>query len=561
MSNSTDSNGDPYARHRVIHMGHPDPHVPGFEIPEGVAAKPSPVGLIVTLILLVVAAFTAQTFGHLAHGSADAVVHPLWILPFAILLCAIATMPFINRHWWEHNYGRFAIALGVIVGAYYAFFLSGGRGNLYHALEDYISFMFLLGSLFVVSGGILIRVRTRATPLANVALLAVGAVIANLLGTTGASMLLIRPFIRLNNGRLKPFHVVFFIFIVANCGGSLTPIGDPPLFLGYLKGVPFFWTITHCWQIWLMVNGILLAVFFLLDTFVAAKSPKDQPGDFVSRRREGPALSFYGSSNIIGVVLIIAGVLLHKPINEFTQRSFGFEGPWRELLMALAIVISLAVTPRRVHIENRFNFAPIKEVAFLFIGIFLTMMPALNYLYHNAKGGFPNTPGQYYFTVGALSSVLDNAPTYLTFFKTKLGSLDSDVIDRASIIIHRDDHTIMAADLVGLSTEQQSQLVSTVEGLTRYHKAEMNEQTPDELIRVGALIADPELSQFLIAISMGAVLFGACTYIGNGPNFMVKSIAENAEVPVPSFFGYILYYALPVLIPTYTLVWFIFLRT
>jgi Na+/H+ antiporter NhaD/arsenite permease-like protein len=551
---------DPHIRHRLLYMSHPEasagPHVPGYEVSEGVINKPTLLRSMIALGVLIAVAFFGSFLEHKSHGTPDAVVHFLWMTPFILLLGAIATMPFINKHFWEHNYGRIAIALGAIVAVYYAFFVVDGPGNLYRSVADYISFMFLLGSLFVVSGGILIRVRANATPLANVSLLTVGAIIANLVGTTGASMLLIRPFLRLNKHRLRPFHVVFFIFIVANAGGSLTPIGDPPLFLGYLRGVPFFWVIEHCWPIWLFVNGLLLAVFFVLDTIAARKST----GTAEPHSESGPVISLYGGTNLLCVLLILLGILLHKPINHFTETTFHFEGPWREIAMAIALVISLLSTPRRVHIENSFNFAPIKEVALLFIGIFLTMMPALNYLYHNAGGKFPTTPGQYYFTVGALSSVLDNAPTYLTFLKTELGSLDKTAIDRAAAVIHRDDHLITPADLEGLTPQQQELVRTDVAAILRYHPDEVRSDTPDELIRIGALIGDPKLNAYLVAISMGAVLFGACTYIGNGPNFMVKSIADHSGAATPSFFGYILWYTIPVLLPIYLATWWLFIK-
>ena len=343
--------------------------------------------------------------------------------------------------------------------------------------------------------------------MANVILLLIGALIANVFGTTGASMLLIRPFIRMNSGHLRPYHVVFFIFIVSNAGGSLTPIGDPPLFLGYLMGVPFFWVFQHCWPIWAVVNGLLLAVFWAID-FRTSRSDTRKPYDGQNLGDDfGPAVSLYGATNLFFVALIIVGILLHGSFNAFTGQHFGFEAPWRELLMAVAAFASLATTPHRIHGENHFNYAPIKEVAYLFIGIFLTMVPALNYLYHNSNVFHLTEPGHYYFACGSLSGVLDNAPTYLTFLKTELGRIDAPAS-----------------------------------------------------ARIGLLIADPTLNQYLVAISMGAVLFGAMTYIGNGPNFMVKSIAYHAGAETPGFFRYIYAFSLPILLPILVIVWAIFLR-
>jgi Na+/H+ antiporter NhaD/arsenite permease-like protein len=544
----------------LVHLSHPDAHAPGYEYPEAAAmplsGKAVLIGFVVALALAWAQFFLEHTFHEVGHAS---VAWP-WMIPFAMLLGSIAIMPFVAKHWWEHHYAKVAIGLGVVVAAYYCFFKGEvGYGNMGKATAEYISFIFLLGSLFIVSGGIVIRVRGDATPMVNTILLLIGAVVANIFGTTGASMLLIRPFLRMNKKHLRMYHVVFFIFIVSNVGGSLTPIGDPPLFLGYLQGVPFFWVFEQCWPIWLLVNGMLLAVFFVIDSIHARKDDRAQDETV---DEYGPTVSLYGATNLLFITVILVGVLGHSYINHFTEAKFGFHGPWREILMAIAAFGSLAATPKRVHGENVFNYAPIKEVAFLFIGIFLTMVPALNVLYNRAQSGeLPlRTPGQYYFLSGTLSSVLDNAPTYLTFFQTQLGSLDSLAVQR-EIEIVKDPLHDLEGHLDGLNTTQVTQVRDAVAAMQKYQPQRFKDGSISEReIRVANLVGEPKLNDFLVAISMGAVMFGAMTYIGNGPNFMVKSIAEHQGAPVPSFFGYVFMFAIPILLPILVLVWFLFLR-
>ncbi|CAN5329214.1 sodium:proton antiporter [soil metagenome] len=482
----------------IVHLGHPEARVPGYEIPEATAAPLSRRQIVIGFLAAVGVAWIAYFLEHYSHGAQDSRTALPWLIPFVLLLAGIALMPFIARHWWEHNYATCSVILAVIIIVYYIWQVEYGPANLARAGAEYISFIFLLGSLFVVSGGILIRLRCGATPLANTTVLLIGAIIANIFGTTGASMLLIRPYLRMNKGRLRPFHVVFFIFIVANAGGSLTPIGDPPLFLGYLIGVPFFWVAEHCWPIWMVVNFVLLAVFCLLDRRGRKSAP--DPSHKAEESPFGPTVSLLGAVNLVFIAMIIGGIFL--------------PAPWREMMMAGGAFGSLWFTPRRVHAENHFNYAPIREIAFLFFGIFMTMLPALNYLSHVRESGqdIPlHTPGQYYFACGTLSGVLDNAPTYLTFLKTELAALDG-------------------------------------------------AEASSDRARVKILLNDVAGNNMLIAISMGAVLFGAATYIGNGPNFMVKSIAEHAGAPVPSFFGYILKFTIPILLPVLILVWLVFLR-
>jgi Na+/H+ antiporter NhaD/arsenite permease-like protein len=559
-----------------------------FDPPDVPSPAPKKGRVLLFGAVAVVIAFLGMWLEHAGeHAVAPNVALP-WVLPFVVLLGCIATMPFVAKHFWEHYYPHVAVGLGAIVGLYYLFVLKTG-GNAHEAMEaaataaggeggplattawrsmaksfgEYISFIFLLGSLFTISGGILISVRRKATPTVNTVLLLTGAIIANIFGTTGAAMLLIRPFLRINKGHIKPYHIVFFIFIVANVGGSLTPIGDPPLFLGYLKGVPFWWVLEQCWPMWLVAVGVLLAVFFLIDTLAHRKETRAEH----SREDLGPAVSIFGMGNLLLVFAVLAGILLHEQLVHMVHI------PWRELIMVAAVTLSLLTTPRRIHVENVFNFAPIREVALLFVGIFATMVPALNYLSNHAEDPalrrYLHTPGQYYFTSGTLSSVLDNAPTYLTFLATEAGKLPPEAVKRVVAIV--EDPTKpsgdpekwdkeLEADLAGLSPEDQQHAKLALGALMQYHRDKVRSGglTYDQ-VRVGFLLGEEQLEWYIIAISLGSVFFGAMTYIGNGPNFMVKSIAENAGVKCPSFFGYIGMYSVPILLPILILIWLVFL--
>jgi Na+/H+ antiporter NhaD/arsenite permease-like protein len=462
----------------------------------------------------------------MAHFSA------LTVIPFALLLGSIAIAPFIHRHWWEKNYPLVSFGLGLFVVAYYLFYIRASNGfadvagetsyglhKLIHTGVEYYSFIALIGSLFVVSGGIFIKVSNRATPLVNTIILFIGAIVSNFLGTTGASMLLIRPFLRINKERVKGYQVVFFIFIVSNIGGALTPIGDPPLFLGYLKGVPFFWVIGKVWHIWLLTTVIVLAVFFVIDS-ISYSRVKEK----VSRVAAQGKMEILGKKNFIYLFMVLVLVLIQKM--EFIKHLEDRMGENGELFITLIVATLMIIVSaiaykgsNREAIEaNEFNFLPIKEVAILFVGIFATMIPALDYLEQNAAALGINTYGQFYWGSGILSSVLDNAPTYLNFLSAAFGlaglSVDTDMIKFLD-----PGHTITIGN-----------------GLTVY------------------------TWKYVQAISLGAVFFGANTYIGNGPNFMVKSIAEQSGVECPSFFEYVYKYSLPVLIPTYALVWFLFFR-
>jgi Na+/H+ antiporter NhaD/arsenite permease-like protein len=439
-------------------------------------------------------------------------VNPAMVAPFVLLLLAIALIPFINVHWWEKRYPLVSFGLGVVVVIYYFFILHNGPRMVGTALE-YFSFIALIGSLFVVSGGIHIRIKGRATPVANVILLAIGAIIANLLGTTGASMVLIRSYIRTNKYRISGYHIVFFIFVVSNIGGMLTPLGDPPLFLGYLKGVPFFWVIGRVWLIWLIANAAVLLIFYIIDRHNYKKMP-DALEREVEKKGEHPIVE--GIHNAVFLLVIIGAVFLPEPIREIT--------------MIGAAVASYFTTKRKIHERNEFNFIPLKEVVILFAGIFATMVPALDWLELNAGSIGVTTLAQFYWGAGVLSSFLDNAPTYLSFLTAAFG-LHGLNVDNAA---HMEAMLGMLSphDLAHLKTLHSSM----VQPITSYSW------------------------KYIQAISAGAVLFGANTYIGNGPNFMVKSIADQAKVKMPTFIGYMVKYSIPILMPIFAVIWYLFFR-
>jgi Na+/H+ antiporter NhaD/arsenite permease-like protein len=428
---------------------------------------------------------------------------PVWMIaPFGLLLLLIATMPLTPprvKHVWDHYYPVVAVGLGAIVVLYYLFVIPDGGHTVLHTGHEYFSFICLIGSLFVIAGGVHINVKGEATPIENVLFLVIGAVAANIIGTTGASMVLIRPWIRMNKIRISPYHVVFFIFIVSNVGGALTPIGDPPLFLGYLRGVPFFWLIDHVIVQWLFTVGLIVAAFYFYDR----RSFKHMPKPLQREVAQRDTWRFDGMTNVLFLLVVIGAVFLP---DVFLLR---------EGVMIAAAVASYVLTPKPVHEQNAFSFGPIKEVAFLFLGIFATMMPALGYLeLHGQEFGFHH-PMQYYVSSGALSSVLDNAPTYVNFL-------------------------------------QLAQATATAES-----PAAFSGLAADDFASVRALLGVRPL--FVVAVSLGSVFFGAMTYIGNGPNFMVKSIAQEAGVHCPSFFGYIIRFSLPILLPILLLSGWIFL--
>ena len=414
------------------------------------------------------------------------------IVPFGLLLMAVALAPLFFAEYWHKHYPKVAFILAAITLGYYLLVLRA-PGPVLHVAHEYVSFISLIGSLFVVAGGIHISVKGEATPAANVVFLFIGAVVANVLGTTGASMLLIRPWIRMNKYRVTAHHIVFFIFIVSNIGGCLTPIGDPPLFIGYLKGIPFWWVLEHCFSIWLTALVFMLAVFFVVDRQNYLRAPKE-----VRERLAEPddQWKFSGLQNLIFLAVILGAVFVKQPVFL------------REGLMLAAAAGSFFLTRKELHQANNFNFEPIKEVAILFVGIFATMLPALNWLEHHSKELGMTTPGFFYWGSGILSSVLDNAPTYYSFL----------------------------ASIAGVFA---------------------NPADPEQA-QITYLLSRPDLNQFIVAISVGAVFFGANTYIGNGPNFMVKAMADHAKIHTPGFIGYIVKFSLPFMVPMLLLIWLLF---
>lgn len=437
-------------------------------------------------------------------------IAPLWlVIPFVALLLMIATGPLFYEHFWHHNYPKVAVGLAVLVVSYYLFILQNVHGPV-HALAEYVQFIALLASLYIASGGILIEVDKKATPMANVTLLLIGALISNLIGTTGASMLLIRPFIRLNKGNIQPYHIIFFIFMVSNIGGSLTPIGDPPLFLGFLKGVPFFWTLEYNWPAWLLALAILAVIFYFIDKKYGKTIEEELDGATYSNK-----FALIGSRNFLWLLVVIGSVFLDPnvidwvPAIRYDGQKFSF---LREIIMLSVAYLSYKFADQKAIKGNEFNFEPIREVAFIFIGIFGTMMPALELVGNFAKspeGAAIITHNTLYWGTGILSGFLDNAPTYLNFLAAAMAS--------------------------------QGAEISNIESVRNF-----------------ALNNYDDSAFELMAISIAAVFFGAMTYIGNGPNFMVKSIAEQSGIKMPSFFGYVIRFSIPILLPVLIITWLVF---
>ncbi|HWV99491.1 MAG TPA: sodium:proton antiporter [Candidatus Acidoferrum sp.] len=465
-------------------------------------------------------------------------VHPAMMLPFGLLLAMIALAPFFFADWWGKHYLKVAFGLGALVVAYYLVGLHAGA-SVGRTARDYLSFIALIGSLFVVSGGIHINVKGEATPGINVVFLLIGAITANLLGTTGASMLLIRPWLRMNKYRLTGHHVVFFIFIVSNVGGCLTPIGDPPLFLGYLMGVPFYWVVQRCLPMWVAGVGMLLVFFYLLDRWNYQRAPREVRVEQTAHEQ----WRFDGLGNLVFLAIILASVFIRRP-------------PFlRESLMLAAAVGSYFTTGKRVHEANHFTLHPIREVAVLFIGIFATMMPALDWLQLNAARFDLASPGFFYWGSGTLSSVLDNAPTYLCFLKASFGRfLTPDIINQVAHLVHT-----QGADLASVTGAHAEEIKQTFAALQKYHPGDLAQGCISaDQIQVAYLLGNPRFNSYITAISVGAVFFGANTYIGNGPNFMVKAIAEHQKVHTPTFLGYIVKYTLPFMLVMLLVVWLTF---
>lgn len=442
----------------------------------------------------------------------------LWGLPFAMILLSIALGPLFFSHIWHHHFGKitafwtlsFLIPFSLIFGA------ETGIHTVVHALvEEYIPFILLLLALYTISGGILVWGDLNGTPKLNTALLAVGTALASIMGTTGAAMLMIRPLLKANQTRAHRVHIViFFIFLVANIGGGLTPLGDPPLFLGFLKGVDFMWTVKHMLAPVLISTVILLAAFYFIDNrfFKQERIAQDMP----AQQEKPEKIAIFGKWNFLLLAGVVGAVLmsgLWKPEHsgfEILGSRYALQNLVRDVILIALTAVSMAITPKQVRAGNEFNFEPIAEVGKLFLGIFITIFPVLSILkageagalgevvslVHDTAGHPINT--MYFWMSGILSAFLDNAPTYLVFFNMAGGDAQ-------------------------------------------------------------ALMTGP-LFHSLLAVSMGSVFMGALTYIGNAPNFMVKAIAEQRGVPMPTFFGYMMWsvaFLIPVFI-VHTLVFFVF---
>ena len=461
------------------------------------------------MAVLIPGAALAASAGHPTLPGAQLSI--LWVIPFACMLLSIAVMPLAMPHFWHHHFGKVSVFWGLafLVPCFFAYGFSVTLYEFLHTmLLEYVSFLILLFSLFTVAGGVRLTGSLVGTPLVNTAILAVGTILASWMGTTGAAMLLIRPLLRANAHRKYKVHsVVFFIFLVANIGGSLTPLGDPPLFLGFLKGVSFFWTTKALFMKTFFLAMALLAIFYVLDTVLYGKEGKPVPADSVGKDEK---LGLDGKVNLLLLVGVVAAVLMSGllPMGEVINiYGVPLEGQniLRDVLLLVLAGVSLKLTTQQCRELNGFTWAPIEEVAKLFLGIFISMIPAIQILRAGTEGALAplirmvSQDGQpvnymYFWLTGMLSSFLDNAPTYLVFFNTAGGD---------------------AAQLMG------------------------------------------SMGGTLAAISAGAVFMGANSYIGNAPNFMVRSIAEDQGVKMPSFFGYMAW-SFGILVPLFGVMTFIF---
>ena len=424
-----------------------------------------------------------------------------WIVPFLFMLLAIAVLPLLVPRWWHSNLNRFKVAFCCGLPVLGLFASHGDWHTIGHTLHEYLSFLILLASLYTASGGIVLRGDLEATPKVNCAFLLTGALLASFMGTTGAAMLLIRPLLKTISERHYQVHtVVFFIFLVCNIGGCLTPLGDPPLFLGYLRGVPFTWTFSLLLP-WAFVNATLLGVYWVLDTLLYKK---ESPSEHMHDRVEVKPLRIVGTTNFLWLALIVLSVAFLTPNNlsvwlDMHPHAF-LPAYGRDLALVFAGAGAFIATPVDYRKANSFTWHPILEVAALFFGIFLSMMATVRLLeIHGPELGL-NTPAQFFWLTGTLSAFLDNAPTYVVFFETAKS----------------------------LGVEPNAVAVAGVN------------------------------NELLVGISLGAVFMGAMTYIGNAPNFMIKSIAEENKIKMPSFFGY-MFWSVLILIPLFFIVSLIFI--
>ena len=430
----------------------------------------------------------------------------LAITPFILLLAMIATGPVLYPHFWHRYYSIIAPSLGICVLAYYVFVMHDVNIPI-HAVVDYIQFIALIGALYIASSGILIDVHITTSPMTNLLFLWSGAILSNLIGTTGASMLLIRPFIRLNGARTRAYHIIFFIFMVSNVGGALTAIADPPNFIGFLKGVPFFWTLEHNFLPWLVALSLLSVIFFILEKYHVHTIP-------VTTHKQPTTTGWFtlqGYSNIGWLTLVVMAVFIDPNVIPWVP-SINYHGHHisflREVILLVVSLLSYHYADKKILQVNGFSLEPLKEVVFIFMGIFGTMMPALvliDELARSPLGQKSITPHMLYWSTGTLSSVLDNAPTYLNFLAAGMASK-------------------------GFS-------IQSIQDVASYAHEAVN---------------------YLRATSVAAVFFGAMTYVGNGPNFMVRAIAMDQKIKMPSFGKYITHYSLPFLLPVLIFIWWLF---
>ncbi|MFP4369430.1 MAG: sodium:proton antiporter [Candidatus Kapaibacterium sp.] len=429
---------------------------------------------------------------------------PLYsIIPFVLMLGAIAVLPLAAHRFWESNRNKLIIALSLGIPTAVYLFATGMSHEFYHIIFfDYVPFIILLGGLFVITGGIYVETNLRSRPLVNTIIMAIGALLASFMGTTGAAMLLIRPLINTNKDRKSNVHtILFFIAIVANCGGLLTPLGDPPLFMMYLRGADFFW-FTCLFREWAFTNAILLLIYFLFDSYKYRKDFKDSkqtPAEKISIKLQGKRNFIL----LLGVILAVAFINSNTLIIIKQNANYGFI---REFIILVMALLSLKLTRRETRLKNKFSWEPIQEVTYLFIGIFITMVPALEYLKIHANELGITSASQFYYATGLLSGFLDNTPTAVTFYYLQVGIIE----------LH-----------------------------------------PEMLIPGHIVAGIPD--RIMEAISAGAVFFGSMTYIGNGPNFMVKAIAENRNIKMPDFFSYMFKFSLIVLLPIFILVQLLFI--
>lgn len=408
------------------------------------------------------------------------------MIPFGALLLTIAMAPLLGDRWHKHH-GKICGGFAALTVSYYVLAL-GSASRVLHAGYEYASFIIVVGAFFVAAGGIHLQARGRGTPGSNTLFLLGGALLGNLVGTVGASMLLIRPWIALNRTRFAGFHTAFFIFLVSNIGGVLVPIG-PPLLLGYVKGVPFWWVAQHCWLPWALTLGAVLLAFYLFDRsnyrrVEAADTPTTALGKW----------QFTGATNVVAMFALLACLVLAP-------------AGWRELLIVAITAAAYWFTAPEIRQRNEFSFAPLKEIAWIFLGIFGTMIPVVDYMQAHATDLGLRSDVQFYWTTGGLSALLDNAPAYLAFLAGAMGLHGGSIDDPAQVAAFLTAH-----------------------------------------------------GRSLVAISLGATCFGALTYIGNGPNLLVKTIVDHSGVKAPGFFPYIFKYALPVLIPVFVLISLLFFR-